>query len=134
MLLGESSAWSLSAGLANQPSRPVPLMDQLAALDVPVLVLVGSGNDLSYGASVDLGVSFEVIVSQSGKVADLVGWNSSTDLSLGPFTLGRDTSPTGSWTHSFGFSVGASPSPLGFTHYNTYTWLHSSPAARRYLV
>ncbi|WP_460667030.1 alpha/beta fold hydrolase [Kribbella swartbergensis] len=31
----------MSAGLANQPPRPVPLVDELAALDVPVLVMVG---------------------------------------------------------------------------------------------
>jgi proline iminopeptidase len=31
----------MSAGLAKQPPRPVPLADELAAADVPVLVLIG---------------------------------------------------------------------------------------------
>ncbi|MGW7682478.1 alpha/beta fold hydrolase [Kribbella sp. NPDC054772] len=31
----------MSAALAKQPSRPVPLVDELAGLDLPVLVLVG---------------------------------------------------------------------------------------------
>jgi proline iminopeptidase len=31
----------MAADLAKQPPRPVPLVDDLAALDVPVLVLVG---------------------------------------------------------------------------------------------